>query len=344
VYAQEAIATPLIIVGFNALSRYICDQIVEEATYYVVLGFLDDTLKEGTSYHNSKILGPTALLSELAAKHSALEVLIVLPEAKNAKQLELIVTCERSRVRWKIVPWPTHVLAPSLETDRVGVIPVLSSRGSNIEGLNYLIKRSFDLVVGVSLLSAALPVIALGALAILMFDGRPIFFCQTRIGIHRQPFRIIKFRTMRRNANEECHRDFVARWIHGDYKRWSDRKEDNTLHKLVADTRITAVGRWLRRFSVDELPQLLNVIRGEMSLIGPRPALPYEVELYQAGDVRRFDAPPGITGLWQVSGRSRLSFQEMIRLDLQYQENWSLAGDIAILLRTVPELLRGGGL
>ncbi|MGB6563576.1 MAG: sugar transferase, partial [Candidatus Binataceae bacterium] len=112
---------------------------------------------------------------------------------------------------------------------------------------------------------------------------------------------------------------------------------------LANDQRVTQAGRWLRRFSVDELPQLINVIRGEMSLIGPRPALPYELELYQPWHLRRLQAAPGITGLWQVSGRNHLSFDEMVRLDVQYLQSWSFAGDLRILARTVPAMLRGGG-
>jgi lipopolysaccharide/colanic/teichoic acid biosynthesis glycosyltransferase len=118
----------------------------------------------------------------------------------------------------------------------------------------------------------------------------------------------------------------------------------DAVFKLAADSRITPIGRWLRRFSLDELPQLFNVIRGEMSLIGPRPALPYEVEQYEPRHLRRLEVLPGVTGLWQVSGRNHLSFEDMIRLDVQYLENWSLAMDLKILARTMPELVRGGGL
>jgi lipopolysaccharide/colanic/teichoic acid biosynthesis glycosyltransferase len=119
--------------------------------------------------------------------------------------------------------------------------------------------------------------------------------------------------------------------------------EAQPLFKLQSDRRVTPIGRVLRRFSIDELPQLINVWRGEMSLIGPRPALPYELELYQEWHRRRLDAAPGITGLWQVSGRNQLSFTDMVRLDLQYLEDWSLFGDLKILMRTVPTLLWGTG-
>jgi lipopolysaccharide/colanic/teichoic acid biosynthesis glycosyltransferase len=153
---------------------------------------------------------------------------------------------------------------------------------------------------------------------------------------------MLKLRTMHRAASDDAHRDYVRRWIRDHGAAMSAPAADGVF-KLTGDARITRVGAWLRRFSIDELPQLANVVRGEMSLIGPRPALPYEIELYRTWHRERLDAPPGITGLWQISGRNRLPFEEMVRLDVQYIRDWSLAGDLKILARTVPVLLRGGG-
>ena len=153
-------------------------------------------------------------------------------------------------------------------------------------------------------------------------------------------FLFYKFRTMLPNADDASHREFQRRFIAGqsDVKPASDTLP---VYKLQKDPRITRVGRWLRRLSLDELPQLLNVLRGDMSLVGPRPPIPYEVESYELWHRKRLDMKPGMTGLWQVSGRNHLPFDEMVRLDLFYIENWSLLLDLKIILRTLPVMLRG---
>jgi lipopolysaccharide/colanic/teichoic acid biosynthesis glycosyltransferase len=223
-------------------------------------------------------------------------------------------------------------------------MPLVGPRGSNIEGLNHLLKRGFDILVGIPLLLVISPILALSAAAIAISSGFPILFRQTRVGFHGRPFQMLKFRTMRPEADDLVHREFVRQWISTGSGAARPTQNGEKVFKLDGDQRITAIGRWLRRFSIDELPQLINVIRGEMSLIGPRPALPYEVEQYEPRHRRRLEVLPGVTGLWQVSGRNHLSFEDMVRLDVQYLENWSLASDLKILARTMPELVRGGGL
>jgi lipopolysaccharide/colanic/teichoic acid biosynthesis glycosyltransferase len=153
---------------------------------------------------------------------------------------------------------------------------------------------------------------------------------------------MLKLRTMKTSAADSVHRQYVQRWISDGRKANAD-DNGGTVFKLANDSRVTSVGRILRKFSLDELPQLFNVVRGDMSLIGPRPALPYEVEHYQDWHRRRLEGLPGITGLWQVSGRNQISFDEMVKLDVKYLEDWSLATDIQILFRTIPVLLRGEG-
>jgi lipopolysaccharide/colanic/teichoic acid biosynthesis glycosyltransferase len=232
-------------------------------------------------------------------------------------------------------------LSAGLRVDMAGVIPLVGPRNSKIEGLNFIIKRAFDVSLASVILLLASPVLLLAALAIWLFDGRPLLFRQTRIGLHGEPFELLKFRTMGPLSSDATHREYVRKWIK-DNAAAADRN-GKSVFKLSSDDRVTPVGRWLRRFSIDELPQLFNVLRGEMSLIGPRPALPYEIDLYQDWHHRRLEAPPGITGLWQVSGRNHLSFEDMVRLDIKYIEDWSLGRDLAILLRTVPAILHGGG-
>jgi lipopolysaccharide/colanic/teichoic acid biosynthesis glycosyltransferase len=209
---------------------------------------------------------------------------------------------------------------------------------SGIRSLNLTQKRLFDLVLLCPILLVTAPVMVLVALAIRVVDGKPILFRQLRLGIGGKPFELLKFRTMR-CASDAAHREYVGRWIAG--RPCADA--NGALYKMTSDPRITGLGALLRRFSIDELPQLLNVLRGDMSLIGPRPAIPYEVRMYQDWHRRRLDALPGLTGLWQVSGRNRLSFDEMVRLDINYIEHWSLARDLAILARTPRAVIAGEG-
>lgn len=227
-------------------------------------------------------------------------------------------------------------------------IPLTERPGSNIRGFNYLIKRGFDLVCGTILAVFVLPVVGLAALAIVVCDGRTVLYRQERVGAHGQRFEMLKLRTMHPRSPDLLHREYVQQWICNDLGNGSNGHSasgtDHAVFKLCDDPRVTRLGKFLRRFSLDELPQLWNVLRGDMSLIGPRPALPYELELYQEWHCRRLEGMPGITGLWQVSGRNRISFDDMVRLDVEYLEHWSLASDIRILLHTIPVLLRGEGL
>ncbi|SRR5579875_584727 len=342
-YASRDVCVPLVIVGLNRVGRYICDQVLDEISHYEVLGFLDDNC-DAASYRGLPMLGPPSALRQLVREDPSLEVVIALPEAGASTQAELVALCEELRIRWSIVPWLFGSMASGLRLDMIGAIPLVGPRGSNIEGLNYALKRAVDLVVATALLVALSPLMALAAAAIAITSGLPIFYRQTRVGLHGRRFEMLKFRTMKPTAADDVHREFVRQWIVSGQDAARRQGNGAPVFKLAADDRITPIGRWLRRFSIDELPQLLNVIRGEMSLIGPRPALPYEVEHYEPRHHRRLEALPGVTGLWQVSGRNHLSFEDMVRLDVQYLENWSLANDLKILALTMPELVRGGGL
>jgi lipopolysaccharide/colanic/teichoic acid biosynthesis glycosyltransferase len=203
------------------------------------------------------------------------------------------------------------------------------------------IKRALDIVGSVALLVLLSPVFLLIALVAKMLSPGPLLFGQTRIGEGMKPFTMLKFRTMHTGADPGLHRDYVTRFI----KSGSAPPEPGSLvFKITVDPRVTPVGRVLRKTSLDELPQLWNVLRGEMSLVGPRPPLPYEVEQYQAWHCRRVvDAKPGITGLWQVAGRSRTTFDEMVRLDLRYARTCSFWTDVKILLATPRAVISGKG-
>lgn len=200
------------------------------------------------------------------------------------------------------------------------------------------VRRGIDLLVATALLLLAAPVIALVTIAIRIDSKGPILFRQRRVGRGRREFTIFKFRTMCRNADATRHRKYVQTLIDG-----ADHPERGRLYKLSVDDRITRVGRILRSWSLDELPQLLNVLRGDMALVGPRPVIPYEVEMYPDEYLRRFAVKPGLTGLWQVSGRNERTYDEMVSFDIQYAEASSLLLDLRILAKTVPVVLRRQG-
>lgn len=202
--------------------------------------------------------------------------------------------------------------------------------------IEYGVKRLIDRIAAFVGLVVLSPLLAAIALAIRLDSRGPALFRQTRIGKDGRPFTFLKFRSMEDGNDPAIHRDYISALIHDDC---GALKGEHGSYKIEDDPRVTRIGHFLRRSSLDELPQLWNVLRGEMSLVGPRPPVDYEVELYGAHERRRLSALPGITGLWQVSGRCRTTYQQMVDLDLAYIDDWSLALDLKILVRTVGVVL-----
>lgn len=198
--------------------------------------------------------------------------------------------------------------------------------------LSYLAKRLLDIVVSTLALVALLPVFIVTALSIVVENPGPVFFVQTRVGRNGRHFRFYKFRSMVVNA-EKLKSELAAQ----------NESKDGVIFKMKKDPRITRTGRIIRKFSIDELPQLINVLKGDMSLVGPRPPVPKEVEQYTLEQRKRLHAIPGITGLWQVSGRSDIPFTDQVRLDLQYIQSAGIINDLRLLLRTIPAVLSGKG-
>jgi exopolysaccharide biosynthesis polyprenyl glycosylphosphotransferase len=203
--------------------------------------------------------------------------------------------------------------------------------------LHRVAKRCLDAVLAALLILVLLPVFAVVAVMVRLSSPGPIIFAQERIGKNGRPFTLYKFRTMRRDSDPAIHRAYMQALMAG------RARPEGDAFKLRNDPRLIPVGRILRRSSLDELPQLFNVLRGDMSLVGPRPALRYEVELYSPLERRRLSVKPGLTGLWQVSGRSRLTFVEMVALDLAYIDGWSLWRDLKIIARTPVAVAFGRG-
>lgn len=219
-------------------------------------------------------------------------------------------------------------------------VPVDTRRMSGVSGF---VKRVFDLVAASIMALVLLPLYLVIAIIVKRSSPGPVLFVQERLGRNGRPFRFYKFRSMRHDADDTIHRQFAAMFINGDDDGCHARNGGKALFKLEQDPRVTPIGRWLRRTSLDELPQLINIIKGDMSLVGPRPPISYEIENYQPWHLERLKVIPGLTGLWQVTGRSQVSFDDMVHLDLHYINHWSLPLDLKILLRTVPVVFRGTG-
>lgn len=195
------------------------------------------------------------------------------------------------------------------------------------------LRRAADLVFALALIILFSPLLIAVAIAVRVDSHGPALFRQRRVGYREREFTLYKFRSMRVDSDPRGHREYVTALINGESSAPANDGSE-TLYKVAVDNRITPVGRWIRRWSLDELPQLFNVLLGDMTLVGPRPAIPYEVAEYPAWYLQRFTVKPGLTGLWQVSGRSERSYEEMVRLDIEYTERRSLGVDFSILAKT----------
>jgi exopolysaccharide biosynthesis polyprenyl glycosylphosphotransferase len=274
------------------------------------------------------LLGSVSELEHVIHDYAVDELIIALPSRRREQVTRLVDRGFRRPVKMKFVTGIGEFLPERLEVQRIGGRSYIGF--TPVAEVSWL-KRVTDIVlVGMGLIVLA-PILALIALAVKLDSRGPVFYGQLRLGKDGRQFKMLKFRSMNVDAD----------------KRLSELKEQNEatgpLFKMRRDPRVTRVGRFIRRWSLDELPQLINVFRGEMSLVGPRPPMPSEVAEYEDWQLGRLRAVPGVTGLWQVSGRSEVPFHDMVRLDLHYIRNWSLALDVEILLRTIPAVLTSRG-
>jgi exopolysaccharide biosynthesis polyprenyl glycosylphosphotransferase len=295
-----------------------------------VLGFVDSPHGQVDATIGSRLLGDVEGLEKLLMERAVDEVLIALPTRSRYADIQrTIEICERGGV-------PVQYLADVFESRRSGPSRseslVAVPTGVAKDDPRLLVKRAADIFLGSVALVLSAPIVTLAVVAMKVTSPGPVLFVQERYGLNKRMFRMYKLRTMVVEA-EALQPGLEAR-----------NEAKGPVFKIRQDPRVTPVGRLLRRLSIDELPQLLNVIRGDMSLVGPRPLPPRDVRRFsEPALMRRFSVRPGVTGLWQVSGRSELDFDDWIRLDLQYIDEWSLALEARILLRTVPTVLRGTG-
>ena len=215
------------------------------------------------------------------------------------------------------------------------ILKLMLEDSINHSRLKLQVKRTIDIIGSIAAMLVLSPIMLITAILIKVNSPGPVIFKQARLGKKGASFTFYKFRSMRTDTNDQIHRDYVLKLINGDHTEINNGNEENPLYKIKCDPRITALGRFIRKTSIDELPQLFNVLKGDMSLTGPRPPLAYEAEKYKAWHLKRIlEMTPGITGLWQVDGRGRTTFDEAIRLDIRYLQTWSLWLDFKILFKT----------
>jgi exopolysaccharide biosynthesis polyprenyl glycosylphosphotransferase len=292
-----------------------------------VVGFLSpEPLANGL-----RRLGTLSELQEVIGCERVDEVIIADPEFPQEQAVELVDQCHRNGVRVRIAPSTMEILIQRAEFVPGQSVPLFELGPPVFEGIDFALKRTFDVVGSLLLLVLLSPLLATIALAVRLTSRGPVLYRSMRPGIGQLPFACMKFRTM--YVDSEHHQ--------GDLEQLNEAS--GALFKIRDDPRLTPVGRLLRRFSLDELPQLINVLRGEMSLVGPRPLPERDYELLEDWHRKRYLVLPGITGLWQVSGRSELDFDDLVHLDFIYLERWSLALDIAILFKTIPAVLMQRG-
>lgn len=302
-------------------------------------GVIDDSVP--AEFEGVPIVSDIKGLPDAILESRANEVIITDPTLGGDALFDVMMRVGRRRgVEFRIAPSLFNCLPRKTEIDQIGALPMIRLFREPLSSAARIAKRASDIIIA-SIALALLSPLWLVIAVIIKLDSRgAIFYKQERVGMDGRIFLFYKFRTMRVNTDDTAHREFQRKYISGNADAMLVDGE-RPAYKLVSDARITRIGRWLRRLSLDELPQLLNVLRGDMSVVGPRPPIPYEVEAYQLWHRKRLDMKPGLTGLWQVSGRNRLPFDEMVRLDLYYIENWSLLLDLKILIRTIPVMLRG---
>ena len=320
----------VLVVGGNNLGRIIMQSLASRAHLgYQVVGFVDDD--RSGDFGRFRHLGGLEDVERLAEAERIDQVIVALPSTSHAAILRIVDHCRQGQVSFKLVPDLYEMSLSRVDVDTVSGIPLIGLKDVSILGWNAMMKRAIDIILSALALLALSPILGVVALLIRLESHGPIIYRHTRIGKNRQPFTMFKFRSMRQDA--DTRRAALVTETDGDRRLFKDR----------ADPRRTRVGAFIRRWSIDELPQFWNVLIGDMSLIGPRPQIPPEVATYEDWHFKRLAVSPGVTGLWQISGRSELTFDEMVIYDIYYIENWTPGLDFRILLRTVPAVLQGRG-
>jgi len=304
--------------------------------YFDLVGFVDDDItKKNTTINGFPVLGQTKDLEYIIPNYNIDEIFITIESISYNNLMNLITHCKKSGNQVNLVSSHYHIVNRKFDTSEFDNLHYISISSSLITIYPLFLKSILDKILTVMMLLLLFPLLILIGILIKLGSRGSIFYKTQVIGRNGVPFIWYKFRTMKENNNQDVHQNHLEQII----------KQNKSVEKLKNDPRITKIGRYLRKFSLDELPQLLNVLKGDMSLIGPRPCLPYEYNLMDDWQKRRTSVTPGITGLWQVTGRNRkdVTFNDSMVLDLYYSENQSFGLDFRILIKTIPVVLFGNG-
>ncbi|MDQ3666398.1 MAG: sugar transferase [Acidobacteriota bacterium] len=344
---RELNLIPTLVVGQGPEAALCIKEMRERPSLgYRVIGVVENTEADDpgqATYEGVPVIGNLTGLPDAIRDSGANEVIIADPRVDGDALFHVMMRSGRRRgVEFRIAPNLFNCLPRKTEIDQIGALPMIRLFREPLSKASRLVKRVSDIVIALFALALLLPIWFMIAALIKWNSPGPIFFKQERVGMDGRIFLVYKFRTMHVDSDHTIHEEYQRLFIAG-HAEANLGNAERPAYKLSADPRITRVGRWLRRTSLDEVPQLFNVLLGDMSVVGPRPPIPYEVEAYELAHRKRLDMKPGLTGLWQVSGRNRLPFEEMVRLDLFYIENWSLLLDLKIILRTALVIFRGDG-
>lgn len=341
---------PTLIVGTNAEAEQTLRELNERPELgYRVIGIVEGNVHRRDAetqrfLEKTAIVGKISDLPALIRELAIQEVIITDDKIPSEKLFEAMMQVGRKqKVEFRFAPSLFNVLPQKTSVEQIGVLPMVRLFREPLSDAERLVKRLSDIVISSIALAVFSPIWLIISLLIKLDSHGAILFKQERVGMDGRIFLCYKFRTMKADADDKIHREAYLKNIEGVREANAGDDEKPVFGKVKNDPRITKIGKFLRRTSLDELPQFLNVLKGDMSIVGPRPPIPYEVENYELWHRKRLDMKPGITGLWQVSGRNRLTFDEMVRIDIFYIENWSLWLDLKIILLTLPAMLHGDG-
>ncbi|MBP6874839.1 MAG: exopolysaccharide biosynthesis polyprenyl glycosylphosphotransferase [Candidatus Eisenbacteria bacterium] len=335
----------VLILGDGAEARRLAAALAQEASEELfITGFasLADSDARGPRPWARFSLASWSEARELADALAVDEVLIATDRISRGEAVSLAFALAPLSIRTSVMPRLCRMQVEGTPIDRARSVPLTRLGPNRRRGWENALKRGTDLLLASLAVLLLLPVLLLIALAVKSTSRGPVLYAQTRVGRNGRPFRMYKFRSMKAANDDSHYRDYIATLVKEGNAAGRDAA-GRPVYKLMDDPRVTVIGKIIRATSMDELPQLINVLRGEMSLVGPRPCLPFEYELYEEWQRGRLDTIPGMTGLWQVSGRNLLSFEEMVLLDLFYVANWSFPLDLKILWSTIPEVISPGG-